>query len=68
MSTRFEDEEVWEGFDALWRRLGQLTRRVTELEAKLTSLERPSIETSIESGATVSEISVESIGDLKGAI
>lgn len=64
MSTRFEDEEVWEGFDALWRRVAQLTRRVTELEAKLTSLEQPPVER----GATVSEISLESISDLKGAI
>ncbi|HKY06472.1 MAG TPA: hypothetical protein VJQ56_16360 [Blastocatellia bacterium] len=64
MSTRFEDEEVWEGFDALWRRVGQLSRRVTELEAKLTSLERPASK----SGAIVSEISIESKSDLKGAI
>jgi hypothetical protein len=36
----FHSEEVWESFDALWRRVGQLNRRVRELEDRLVVLER----------------------------
>jgi hypothetical protein len=32
-------EEIWESFDALWRRIGQLTRQVKELEARLGAIE-----------------------------
>ena len=32
-------EEIWESFDALWRRIGQLSRQVKELEARLGAIE-----------------------------
>ena len=32
-------EEVWESFDALWRRCEQLSRQVRELEARLGVVE-----------------------------
>ena len=32
-------EEVWESFDALWRRFEQLGNQVKELEARLASIE-----------------------------
>jgi hypothetical protein len=32
-------EEIWESFDALWRRLQQLSNHVTELEARLGAIE-----------------------------
>ena len=32
-------EEVWESFDALWRRYEQLSRQVRELEARLGAVE-----------------------------
>ena len=32
-------EEIWESFDALWRRIGQLSRQVKELEARLGAVE-----------------------------
>jgi hypothetical protein len=32
-------EEVWESFDALWRRCEQLSRQVRELEARLGAVE-----------------------------
>jgi hypothetical protein len=32
-------EEIWENFDALWRRLQQLGSRVVELEARLGAIE-----------------------------
>ncbi len=34
-------EEIWESFDALWRRIGQLSRQVKELEARLGAFETP---------------------------
>ncbi|HEX8185148.1 MAG TPA: hypothetical protein VF747_10365 [Blastocatellia bacterium] len=33
-------EEIWESFDALWRRIEQLSREVRELETKLAAIER----------------------------
>jgi hypothetical protein len=35
----FHSEEVWESFDALWRRVRDLTRQVKDLEARLALLE-----------------------------
>jgi hypothetical protein len=35
----FHSEEIWESFDALWRRTEQLSRRVKELEARLTAID-----------------------------
>ena len=32
-------EEIWESFDALWRRCEQLSRQVRELEARLGAVE-----------------------------
>jgi hypothetical protein len=32
-------EEIWESFDALWRRIGQLSDQVRELEARLAAVE-----------------------------
>lgn len=32
-------EEIWESFDALWRRISQLSRQVKELEARLGAFE-----------------------------
>ena len=32
-------EEIWESFDALWRRISQLSRQVKELEARLGAVE-----------------------------
>jgi hypothetical protein len=32
-------EEIWESFDALWRRMQQLSRQVRELEARLEAIE-----------------------------
>jgi hypothetical protein len=32
-------EEIWESFDALWRRIGQLSHQVRELEARLAAVE-----------------------------
>ena len=32
-------EEIWESFDALWRRISQLSRQVKELEARLGAIE-----------------------------
>ena len=32
-------EEMWESFDALWRRMQQLSRHVRELEARVTAVE-----------------------------
>ena len=32
-------EEVWESFDALWRRCNELGRQVRELEARLGAVE-----------------------------
>ena len=32
-------EEIWESFDALWRRISQLSRQVKELEARLATVE-----------------------------
>jgi hypothetical protein len=40
----FHSEEIWESFDALWRRVGQLNRRVRELEDRLVILERSDFE------------------------
>ena len=31
-------DEIWESFDALWRRIEQLSRNVRELETKLAAL------------------------------
>ena len=35
-------EEVWESFDALWRRVQELSRQVRELEARLGAVESES--------------------------
>jgi prefoldin subunit 5 len=32
-------EEIWESFDALWRRIEQLSGQVRELEARLAAVE-----------------------------
>jgi predicted transcriptional regulator len=32
-------EEIWESFDALWRRVQQLSREVSALEARLGAIE-----------------------------
>ena len=32
-------EEIWESFDALWRRVQQLSRDVSALEARLGAIE-----------------------------
>lgn len=32
-------EEIWESFDALWRRMQQLSGQVRELEARLEAIE-----------------------------
>ena len=32
-------EEVWESFDALWRRIKQLSHEIRELEARLAAVE-----------------------------
>jgi hypothetical protein len=32
-------DEIWESFDALWRRVEQLSRDVRELETKLAAIE-----------------------------
>jgi hypothetical protein len=32
-------EEIWESFDALWRRMGQLSHQVRKLEARLSAVE-----------------------------
>jgi hypothetical protein len=32
-------EEIWESFDALWRRIKQLSSQVRELEARLEAIE-----------------------------
>jgi hypothetical protein len=32
-------EEIWESFDALWRRMRQLSGQVRELEARLEAIE-----------------------------
>lgn len=35
----FHSEEIWESFDALWRRFEQLGNQVREMEARLASIE-----------------------------
>jgi hypothetical protein len=32
-------EEIWESFDALWRRMQQLCQQVKELEARVAAVE-----------------------------
>ena len=49
-------EEIWESFDALWRRIGQLSRQVKELEARLGAIETP------ESRETLSEFEPKKVG------
>ena len=51
-------DEIWESFDALWRRVEQLSRHVTELETKLAAIEgveTRSIERAFKAEANVSE-------------
>jgi hypothetical protein len=47
-------DEIWESFDALWRRTEQLGRRVKELEAKL-GIEESATERGFRAEAEVSE-------------
>ena len=41
-------EEIWESFDALWRRISQLSRQVKELEARLGAIETAEAQTEFE--------------------
>jgi hypothetical protein len=35
----FHSDEVWESFDALWRRIEQLSCEIRDLEARLATVE-----------------------------
>ncbi len=39
-SEHSHSEEVWESFDALWRRIKMLARQVSELESRLEAVEQ----------------------------
>jgi len=51
-------EEIWESFDALWRRVQQLSREVSALEARLEAIETadaPSTMREMQSSVVASE-------------
>jgi hypothetical protein len=49
-------EEIWESFDALWRRMKQLSCQVKELEARLGAIE------ATEAQQTLSEFEPKKVG------
>lgn len=54
-------DEIWESFDALWRRMERLASRVSEMEARMRLLEEGGPESEIKGGTkSVDQFSVTS--------